>query len=386
MNDKKALINISNIHGGGALQVAISFVSELMAFEEVDARIKVLVSDEVAKALGQDQLAKSNWDIEVFNTYGLKTLWSGLNIIQKDYDVVFTLYGPKYTLFKAKRDIVGFAQLWILEFENPVTRAMSNIARSKLKAKFALQKWFFKRADHLVVELEHVKQSLWEQDVFDQGHISVVHNTLSNLYLDSSLWQGLRLERSKDQIAIGFVTRDYSHKNIQILPKVAKILREKYHLPVKFYLSLTDAEWQNYSQDFGDYGQTVGALNVYQCPTFYRQMDAVIFPSLLECFSATPLEALVMKKPLFSSERGFVRDVCQDHAMYFDPLDAKDIARVVADYFQGTQKTDAELEQARNHVLNFSNATQRAKDYLQIIQQHLARMFHKPSFSAFRGL
>jgi glycosyltransferase involved in cell wall biosynthesis len=371
MNDKKALINISNIHGGGALQVAISFVSELLAFKEVDSRIKLLVSDEVASGLSPVKLAESNWDIEVFNTYGIKTLWSGLNTIQKHYDVVFTLYGPKYTLFKAKLDIVGFAQLWILEFDNPVTRAMSSVARSKLKAKFGLQKWFFQRADHLVVELEHVKRSLSEQGVFDQDHITVVHNTLSNLYLDSSLWQALPLERLKDQIAIGFVTRDYSHKNIQILPKVAKILREEYRLPVKFYLSLTDAEWQNYSQDFGDYGQTVGALNVYQCPTFYQQMDAVIFPSLLECFSATPLEALVRKKPLFASERGFVRDVCQDYAMYFDPLDAKDIARVVADYFQGTQKTDAELEQARNHVLNFSNATQRAKDYLQIIQQHL---------------
>jgi glycosyltransferase involved in cell wall biosynthesis len=371
MIKKKALINISNIHGGGALQVAISFVSELLAFEEVDPRIKVLVSDGVASGLAQEQLFKSNWDIEVCNTYGFKTLWSGLNKKQKGYEVVFTLYGPKYTLFKAKLDVVGFAQLWILEFDNPVTRSMSSVARLKLKAKFALQKWFFKRADHLVVELGHVKQSLAEQGVFDQDHVTVVHNTLSNLYLDSSLWEALPLDCPKDEIAIGFVTRDYSHKNIQILPQVAKILLEEYHLPVKFYLSLTNDEWQNYSHEFGDYGQTVGALNVYQCPTFYQQMDAAIFPSLLECFSATPLEALVMKKPLFASDRGFVRDVCQGYAIYFNPLDANAIAKVMADYFQGSQKTDAELEKARNHVLSFSNATQRAKDYLQIIQQNL---------------
>ena len=371
MNDKKALINISNIHGGGALQVAVSFVSELLAFDKADSRIKALISSEVASALSQQQLAKSSWNIEVFNTFGLKTLWSDLNKIQKGYDVVFTLYGPKYTLFKAKLDIVGFAQLWILEFDNPITHALTFIARSKLKTKFGLQKWFFKRADYLVVELEHVKNSLSAQGVFDQERISVVHNTLSNLYLNPNVWLGLEVNRRQDEIAIGFVTRDYSHKNIQILPEVAQLLREKYQLPVKFYLSLTDTEWQNYSQAFGDYGETVGSLHVYQCPTFYQRMDAVIFPSLLECFSATPLEALVMKKPLFASDRGFVRDVCKDYAMYFNPLDAEDIARVVADYFQGSQNTDAELEAARDHVLNFSNATQRAKDYLQIIEQYL---------------
>ncbi|PIW06327.1 MAG: hypothetical protein COW40_00130 [Cytophagales bacterium CG17_big_fil_post_rev_8_21_14_2_50_40_13] len=62
MDDNRALINISNIHGGGALQVAISFVSELLAFEEADTRIKVLVSDEVASGLAQEQLDESNWE------------------------------------------------------------------------------------------------------------------------------------------------------------------------------------------------------------------------------------------------------------------------------------------------------------------------------------
>lgn len=370
-NKRNALVNISNIHNGGALQVAISFVSELILFEDVDERIKILISDEVLSGLSQKKLAESKWDIEVFNTYGLSTIWSSLNELQEHYDVVFTLYGPKYTLFKSKIDIVGFAQLWILEFDNPITRKLSLFSRYKLKFEFAFKKWFFKRADHFIVELEHVKHSLCHQGLFPQKPISVVHNTLSNLYLDSSLWQPLDLERSKDEIAIGFVTRDYSHKNIQILPSVAKILREKYKIPVMFYLTLNDDEWKNYSDDFKNYGITVGPLSVYQCPTFYQQMDAVIFPSLLECFSATPLEALFMKKPLFASDRSFVKDVCQEHATYFDPLDVFDISKVISDYFLFNPKTVFELDMAKNHVLNFSNATNRAIDYLKIIQQNL---------------
>jgi glycosyltransferase involved in cell wall biosynthesis len=371
ISTKRVLINMSNIHGGGALQVAISFVSELFFINKRNWNVTVLISSEIASGVDGSALEISAWNFEIFDTYGLKTLVSNLNKYQKQFDVVYTLFGPKYTLAKANVDIVGFAQLWILEFDNPISSSLSFLERSKLRLKFSLQKWFFQRADRLVVELEHVKRSLAEKHIFNSGHISVVHNTLSSLYLDSKLWQDVAVNHKKGEIAIGFVTRDYSHKNIKILPRVAKILNEQYRLPVRFYLSLNDSEWANYQQDFNGLGETVGSLNVYQCPRFYEQMDAVIFPSLLECFSATPLEALAMKKPLFASDRGFVRDVCKEYAIYFDPLDADNIARVIGRYFMGAQKSDDELEAARNHVFAFSNAKQRAQDYLNIIQQHL---------------
>lgn len=368
---RKALINMSNIHSGGGLQVATSFVSELLKLTCQQSIHKVLISTEVASAFDVEELETSAWDFEVFDTYGIKTLWSKLNKIQSQYDVVFTLFGPKYTAFKAKKDIVGFAQAWIVSFDNPISKRLSLVQRLKLKVKFGLQKWFFKRADHLIVELEHVKKALAEQGVFSKELISVVHNTISSMYLNEALWQPVEIEVPEKQISIGFITRDYLHKNIAILPKVAKLLNEQYSLPVKFYLSLNDEEWRNYSQSFGAYGETVGALSVYQCPTFYQKMDAVVFPSLLECFSATPLEALSMRKPLFASNRGFVRDVCAEYAFYFDPLDAEAIAHVIAGYFNSYPKTSAELDSAYEHAFAFANAQHRAQKYLQITEQYL---------------
>ena len=108
-----------------------------------------------------------------------------------------------------------------------------------------------------------------------------------------------------------------------------------------------------------------------ECPSFYEQIDGVVFPSLLECFSATPLEAMVMNKPLFASDRGFVRDVCGSHAMYFNPLDANNIADHIASYFKSNLDRTAQLQQARNHALNFSSAKSRAEKYLHIINTHL---------------
>lgn len=362
----KVLLNLSNIHAGGALQVAISVVSELIWIEERRFDLSIVVSDEIADAVNMDRLSKMH-QVQLLNTYGLKTLFSSLNKLQTRFNYVYTLYGPKYTWLKAKHDVVGFAQLWILEFDNPVTQKMSALSRLKLKLKFELQKCFFLRADHLVVELEHVKASLQDRKLFHPNEISVVHNSLSSLYLDESMWETIEIAKSQAEISIGYVTRDYKHKNIDLLPEVATILNRDYRLPVKFYLSLTDSEWNNYKDRFGNFGATVGSLNVYQCPSFYQQMDAVIFPSLLECFSATPLEALAMRKPLFASDRGFVKDVCKDYALYFDPLCPQSVAQVIADYYQGRLKNNEELQIARQHVLNFSNARQRAKDYLDVI-------------------
>jgi|AntDeeMinimDraft_8_1070380.scaffolds.fasta_scaffold00133_8 glycosyltransferase involved in cell wall biosynthesis len=371
--NRRVLINMSNLHGGGGLQVAISFVNELLKLPLPDYRVKILISKEISESFDDERFLKSKWDFKTLDTYGLKTLLSSLPAIEKDHDIIFTLFGPKYTLNSSVIDIEGFAQPWIIYPNNPVFKRLPWYEKVRVRLRFFVQKLFFKRAKHLVVELDHVKESLVDKKVCGKESISIVHNSISSLYLDPKQWERVYLPRNANEIAIGFVTRDYPHKNISILAAVAKLLNEKYELPVRFYFTLTNEEWGNFREQFGEYGRTVGALRVTQCPRFYEQLDAVVFPSLLECFSATPLEALSMRVPLFASDRGFVKDVCAGYAIYFDPLNADDIARVIANYFLGDRKSDDELERARNYVLSFSSAEERAKRYLGIIEQYLEK-------------
>ncbi len=369
----KALINSSNLHAGGGVQVAISFLYELSLIQKNnDVSIDVIVSTEVADGLAR---LKTNTSVftnyEIINTYGLKAFFSSLNSRIKNYDVVFTIFGPNYLRVKSKNEIVGFAQLWMLNFNNPISEKMSFLSRNILRFKFYIQWLFFLRADHYVVELEHVKKSLVDKKGVDSKKISVVYNTVSSLYKDKSKWQPVCIKKNQEEISLGIVTRDYPHKNINILPFVAEALEAKHNLKVHFYTTLNDAEWATKDAFFKKYVSTVGSLSPDQCPSFYEQIDAVVFPSLLECFSATPLEAMVMSKPLFASDCGFVRDVCGDHAVYFDPLDADHIALNIANYFKADTERAEQLEQARDHALGFSSAKGRAEQYLEIIQQHL---------------
>lgn len=364
------LINSSNLHVGGGVQVAVSLIDELSRMDDLPVGLSILASDEVHANLENMNSDCSRFSsYEVFNTNGLSTLWSALGNKVRGFDVVFTVFGPLYLRPARVVNIVGFAQPWIIYPNNEIYRSLSFSQKLKTRLKFFAQSFFFRRADRLVVELGHVKTGLVARGFLDAGRIDVVHNCLGSVYLRPEQWRPLINNIAKKTFSIGFVGRDYPHKNTNILPEIKKSLNDMHGLDVDFFVTLNSSEWNSKSDFFRSSVSNVGVLDVAQCPSFYQQMDAVIFPSFLECFSATPLEAMAMKKPLFASDRGFVRDVCGDFAWYFDPEDPRSAADLIADYINNQAGRDgARLAAAREHVIKFSNAQQRAADYLRIMQ------------------
>ena len=67
----------------------------------------------------------------------------------------------------------------------------------------------------------------------------------------------------------------------------------------------------------------------------YRSADALVLPSLYEGFGLPPVEAMAAGCPVLVSRRASLPEVCQDAALYCDPLDTADIAtnlrRIVQD-------------------------------------------------------
>ena len=61
-------------------------------------------------------------------------------------------------------------------------------------------------------------------------------------------------------------------------------------------------------------------------PMCTAQSDAMLLPTMLECFSASYPEAMVMKKPVLTSDLSFARSICGNAAIYFNPFDPADIA------------------------------------------------------------
>lgn len=364
------LVNASNLHVGGGIQVATSVIGELTLKVTLPSGMVVWASDAVdtnLRKLGYDLATLPSY--EVVNSYGLKLLWSSLARRLSTFDAVFTVFGPLYVWQLSGANITGFAQPWIIYPDNEIDGTMAWPKRWLSRLKFMLQSVFFRRADKLVVELDHVRAGLLRRDIGSLSTIEVVRNCLSSLYTAPSTWQPVVVTDTGADIKLGFVGRNYAHKNTHIFPAIIKLLRRDHGITASIYVTFTDEEWAACDQEFQASVTNVGSLFVAQCPTFYSSMDAVIFPSLLECFSATPLEAMAMKKPLFASDRPFNRDVCQEHAHYFDPLSPESAARVIAQVFASGGPKQDELEAAREHAIHFSSPKERAEKYLALLMQ-----------------
>lgn len=365
------LLNASNLHVGGGIQVAASVIEELAGLRGESSHIHVQASSAVDANLRSAQARLGALgSYKVHNSHGISALWRDGAAWHRGYDAVFTLFGPLYSLTKPKRSVVGFAQAWILHPDNDAARMLPWLARTRMRAKFWLQSQFFRRADVLVAELEHVKTHLVRRGLMPADRIRVVHNTLGSVYANPSLWQGLDMPAIEPGVLrLGFVGRNFLHKNTALFPAICGQLLERHGVRARFFVTFTDEEWALCSPALKACAENVGPLSVAQCPAFYKGVDAVVFPSLLECFSATPLEAMAMECPLFASDRDFVRDVCAQHAHYFDPLDARSAADSIAAYFHAVTAPQVELSEARAHALAFSNASERARQYLACLYE-----------------
>lgn len=378
----KILINAANLHAGGAVQVAASFILELSKTPNVfpNSELTIYASSIVDKNLiasGFNRNSFSNYII--LDIHGIKASQRKFSDKFCGFSLIFTIFGPLYISKSAPNQITGFAQPWIIYPTNDVSIKLALKTKLLLKLKFILQWWFFKRSDRLVVELPHVRDRLSKAKGYSPEKIDIVSNCISPVYSDKSLWAPLETNKllRKNTIKLGYVTRNYPHKNVGFLLEIEKELNKISAISYQFCVTLTEDEWRDFTPEFRSKITNIGPLSIAQCPTFYKAMDGVIFPSLLECFSATPLEAMIMRRPLFASDRGFVRDCCGDNAKYFNPLDSKQAAKIIDQWFC---KTDQDyrlsfIEQAHRHALSIPTSSDRATAYIKIINQQLNSTF-----------
>jgi glycosyltransferase involved in cell wall biosynthesis len=363
----------ANLHLGGAVQVATSVIDEI-ARCEADARaISLLVSSQVdanLRAIGVPLERFRAYEVE--DHHGAKALFKDLSHAIGDADAMLVIFGPLYQLRQTIPVIVGFAQPWIIYPDNEIWRELSFLEKCRIRAKYALQSLFFKRADLLAVELEHVKRGLARVGIAEEADVRVIRNCLSAIYRQPERWQAAPVVPASASFKIGFVGRNYAHKNTRIFPQVLQILQREHGLDVSMFVTFSDEEWDACTPEFRKTINNVGPLTVAQCPSFYQQVDAVLFPSLLECFSATPLESMAMKRPLFASDRPFNRDVCGEFAFYFDPLDPKSAADVIAGYLRDSSSFAHTVEGAFRHVMELPGPAVRAKSYLDCLRSTVA--------------
>jgi glycosyltransferase involved in cell wall biosynthesis len=365
----RVLINCSNLKVGGGLQVAHSFLNEIGNNAEHD--FHVILSETLNEQIDQSVFLP-NFSFQVYSIRPtvIKALLGNdakLNKIEESFnpDRVFSVFGPTYWKPKAKH-ICGFAKPGYIYKESPFFKTLSSKESIKLKTLELLHMFSFRNhTDIIITENEDVSSRLQKRI---KKETYTVTNYFNQVFLDNTKWDNSIEIPKTDSFKFLTISANYPHKNLEILKKVIPILLNKYpKFKFKFYLTISEEDFGFLPTKSKESITFLGKVSINQCPNLYSQCDFLFLPTLLECFSASYCEAMVMKKPILTSNLSFAKGICKDSAVYFDPMNPENIADVMYELVMNKEKQMELINKGIEQLKAFDNSSQRAEKYLQVI-------------------
>ena len=360
--DDLILVDASNLHVGGGVQVAAAFINDLprtMAMEPVPAQVVVSVSSEVLPNLNEATLV----GLEVVHLNSGPRKWR-LPPGPKPH-TIFTVFGPVYRRRKASREIAGFA-LPRLVYDLPAVGLPAPDLRERLAG--IVRWWCFRQADTLVTETQdcaqHIEQHIRGADV------RVVPNAVSDAVRDPAQWTTpTGLPDPGDGLLLAAVGRPYPHKNFALLDPLAAELERRLAQRVGYVTTLDEDEWNWLSPGLQERTYNMGRMRQRELAAVYERCAATVFPSLLEVFSVTPLESMAVGVPVFASDLPSIRSAYGAGAAYFDPHDARRAADTIAANLSDPERLRELGDCGRRQLAGMPTAAQRTDRYWHIITE-----------------
>ena len=361
------VIDGSNLHKGGGVQVGASIINELGTLlrhsdpsSHIDAiRIDAVISHEIAKNV-HNGIESDRLRLSVSDSRPMR--WTSFP--EKSYDVALTVFGPPYRRRRARREICGFAiPRMIIPWQDVGLERPARLIRALDRVRWKR----FESADLLVVESESAARALHRRD--PSLSLAVIPNAVNGQVICSTARkQPQRRSLTGDEIVIAAVGRDYQHKNWEFLSRLGPSLAHSTGKRIRFQTTLSEEEWSAKSATFKEYADNWGVLRQHDLPKLYERCHFAVLPSLLEVSSATPLECMAQSIPIFVSDLYFMSEMYGDAVGYIDPSNAEVAARVISE-----QLTDDQLKKMARRggewLAAQPTARDRARAYLDLLLQ-----------------
>lgn len=370
----RLLVNTATVLKGGSVQVAKSFVQECRDFSEHE--FGIILGPGLSTSFNKSEFP-SNFRFFFLNyrpsqkILSLQRSGAALDRIETEFnpDVVFTTSGPSYWRPKAPH-VMGFNLPHYIYPDSPYfTELLSLDRRIWWRAKSAIIHHFTKRfADVWVVQTDDVNRRL--RKWISTENITTVSNTFGRAFAEAALSEQynerVRRERSST-FRVLLLSSYYRHKNLEIVNDIVESIRELGVEGIEFVMTLPQSDFHRaIKPENRSLVVNVGPQEPEDCPQLYREVDAVLLPSLLECFSANYVEAMAMSRPILSTDLGFARSICADAALYFDPLDGTDALRKILALKEDPGLYRRLIAAGSRELKRFGTPGERAGSYLQV--------------------
>ncbi|WP_277679716.1 glycosyltransferase [Gracilibacillus dipsosauri] len=372
----RILVNLSIIQSGGGMQVAHSLINELKTHKNNEYLI--LASNKILALITKEPFP-DNFNFNLVESSPSR-IFSGarsrkqLSQAELEFrpDVVFTLFGPPYWKPQAPH-LCGFALAQHLYKESPFFTVISFRERLKLKVKEFIKFLSFKHhCDYWVTEMPDVSSRLAKKLGVPRDKVFTVNNVYNNIYDQPDKWKRPRFDVKPDTLGYKLLTISsfHTHKNLAIIPKVIDYLKERYPtFNFTFILTVYEESFSGLTDQHKGHMLFLGPILLEECPLLYQYSDALFMPTLLECFTVSYLEAMKMERPILTSDLPFANDICQYAALYFDPLDAKNIGDKIVKLANNEDLRNKLVDSGRQVLVDFGTAAERTQAYLSILEK-----------------
>lgn len=366
----KIIINASLNYTTGGLQVALSFINECITFKE--NRYHIFINQNIYNNI-DFTVFPSNFDFYKIPNLKFYQYNSYLSLLEKQIlpDIVYSIFGPVYWRPKVPH-IMGFALGHYIYNDSPFWKKTPLYTKGLWWMKKKIHYFFLKRdADAFIVETNDVKERL---NNFLVKPCYVVANTYSEDFKNVIITQHLLPPPLEGEFRLLSPCRNYSHKNLSIIPKVLDILYSKGYHKIIFVLTLNETDFSHLiPKKYRKSVFNIGNVNPHNLPQLYMECNATFVPSLLECFTANFPESMIMKKPILASDLSFSHSICGDSALYFKPLEPLDIAEKIIELIYSPILMDKLINSGLDQVSLFKTAQERAKSYLDICSNFITK-------------
>lgn len=362
---------------GGSLQGVVSIISELVKYRAHEYHI--VLSKEVKSQLQSIEFPENMHLYDLPNKTSNHTLNLFLNRhwfsrLEKTIlpDCVLCTSGPMYWKSKAPC-LMGFNLPHHIYPESPYFEKISFMAKVRWFLRRVGHRYFFrKEGDAFFVQTDDVNTRF--QKYIDRKEVYTIPNTYSVSYRNIENYPEKLPPRQEGEIRCLTISAYYPHKNLGIISKVVDALEKMGRDNIRFVVTLPQERYDElFSAQYKDRILNVGFVPSKEGPSLYKECDIMFLPTLLECFSASYAEAMVMGKPIITSDMGFAHCVCKDAAIYFNPVDAQDIADKLAKLIDDKDLQASLIQKGKAQLSQFGSSDDRAAAILELCKMLVKR-------------
>ena len=364
------LINTSNLKKGGGIQVALSFIKEIIRFPENEYHI--FIGCNILSQINEKEYPGNFHFYYIQNSpFSLKHGIGIINRLRKledkiKPDCVFSVFGPSYWTPKSPH-LLGYAQGYYLYPESPFFKRITLSNKIKINLLKIVHRFFFRRnAKHYYVESEDAKLRLSSFLCKSKDNIHVVSNTYHSVFNLQLNGRSILPQKKNNEIRLVTISSYYPHKNLEIITDVVPFLKQKSTTKFIFILTIDHKIFENKFKAFKENIINLGPIPIDLCPKVYRESDILFLPSLVEIFTGSYPEAMKMKKPILTSDLSFAHEICGDAAEFFDPLNPEKIADKIISVANNIDHQRKLIKKGEDRLLYLETPESRAEKLLSI--------------------